>query len=234
MISKQQTHKQVSEHVHNIAKHTKHNQPVNGEQYFSADPSSDDVRRTMHVTLRGHDLDVTISRGVFSTSRLDLGTSVLLKHAPDPADHGRFFDIGCGWGPIALTLALQSPQAEVFAVDVNERALSLTRDNAQHAGLHNVHVASSDSILAHEQQHPSIDLIWSNPPIRIGKKALHELLLAWLPCLRIGGAAYLVVQKNLGADSLISWLIQALGEAYSVSKYASSKGYRIIEVLRKA
>ena len=78
----------------------------------------------------------------------------------------------------------------------------------------------------------TFDAIWSNPPIRIGKDALHDLLMTWLPRLTPAGAAYLVVQKNLGADSLIPWLATALGDDYEVSKYHSAKGYRVIEVLR--
>ena len=78
----------------------------------------------------------------------------------------------------------------------------------------------------------TFDLIWSNPPIRIGKEALHELLMAWLPRLNAGGAAYLVVQKNLGSDSLIPWLATQLGDGYEVSKYASAKGFRVIEVMK--
>ena len=96
------------------------------EQYFSAEPASKDVRRTLNVTLRGHEATAQVSNGVFSGSRVDLGTSVLLKHAPEPPLTGDFLDLGCGWGPIALTLAFESPEANVWAVDVNERALDLT------------------------------------------------------------------------------------------------------------
>ena len=201
------------------------------EQYFAAEPTSEDVRRTLHVTLRGHETDVQVSNGVFSGNRLDLGTSVLLRHAPDPApckDHAmQVLDLGCGWGPIALSLAHAAPEATVWAVDVNERALDLTATNAAARGFDAVHAVSPDDGPADIQ----FDVIWSNPPIRIGKEALHELLMRWLPRLTVGGEAYLVVQRNLGSDSLMHWLDTALGEGFSVSKYASSKGYRVIEVL---
>lgn len=176
-----------------------------------------------------------VSRGVFSASQLDLGTSVLLKHAPQPPENGKLLDIGCGWGPITVALGLESPNAEIFAVDVNERALELTKLNAQSAGLQHVHAALADDALNADSspQFDNFDVIWSNPPIRVGKEVLHNILLTWLPRLRVGGAAYLVVQKNLGSDSLITWLAENLDETYSVEKYASSKGYRIIEVLRK-
>ena len=215
------------------------------EQYFSAEPSSRDVRRTMEVELRGAVAKVETSNGVFSGSRLDLGTSVLLREAPEPPESGAFLDLGCGWGPVTLALALASPGADVWAVDVNARALELTAGNARANGLGNVHTTRTDEAgepLAEQTEacceamprDLAFDLIWSNPPIRIGKEALHTLLMAWLPRLRAGGAAYLVVQRNLGADSLIPWLAEALGEGYAVSKYHSAKGYRVIEVVRHA
>lgn len=203
-----------------------------GEQYFSANPNSLDLRRTLHVDLRGHEVSVQVSNGVFSSSKLDLGTAVLLKHAPQPPENGRFFDIGCGWGAISLALGFESPNAQIYAVDVNERALELTDINAKNAGLNNIHTYLVEDALK-EDELKDIDLIWSNPPIRVGKDVLHNILLTWLPRLKVGGAAYLVVQKNLGSDSLIPWLSKNLGEDFSVEKYASSKGYRIIEVLRK-
>ncbi|MDF7664165.1 methyltransferase [Bifidobacterium sp. ESL0763] len=197
------------------------------EQYFSATPSSRDVRRTLHVSLRGHEAQVEVSNGVFSAHRLDLGTSVLLRHAPEPPQSGTFLDIGCGWGPIALALGLESPQADIWALDVNERALQLTEANAKRLGLAGrIHAATASQI----DESLTFDLIWSNPPIRVGKDELHALLMAWLPRLKAGGRAYLVVQKNLGSDSLIKWLANQLGRDYAVAKYASSKGYRVIEI----
>lgn len=214
------------------------------EQYFSATPSSEDVRRTLHIMLRGSEVDVQTSHGVFSGSRLDLGTSVLLRHAPELPGHGTFLDLGCGWGPVALAMALESPEADVWAVDVNERALELTADNARRNRCDLIHTTQTDDDgMPLQEQHAAgteamprtltFDVIWSNPPIRIGKEALHTLLMAWLPRLNPDGAAYLVVQRNLGSDSLIPWLADALGEGFAVSKYASSKGFRIIEILRE-
>lgn len=215
-------------------------QKISGEQYFSAEPSSIDERRTLHVTLRDNDVTVQVSNGVFSASRLDLGTSVLLKHAPELPKSGKFLDIGCGWGPISLAFGLESPEAEVFAIDVNERALELTELNAKNAGLKHIHTSLVDDALKEENnskesntlEFNNFDIIWSNPPIRVGKEILHDILLTWIPRLKVGGKAYLVVQKNLGSDSLITWLAENLGESYSIEKYASSKGYRVIEVKR--
>lgn len=196
------------------------------EQYFSAVPTSEDKRRTIHVDLRGHSIAVQTSAGVFSGGRLDLGTKVLLSRAPMPPKNGRFLDVGCGWGPISLALALESPKADVWGIDINERAVELTAENARRLNLANLHACTDDAL----PDGLTFDLIWSNPPIRVGKQALHELLMAYLPRLSPGGAAYLVVQKNLGADSLLPWLAAQLPDC-SVSKYASSKGYRVIEVL---
>lgn len=198
------------------------------EQYFSAEPSSADVRKQLTVTLQGRETSVETSNGVFSGSRLDLGTSVLLREVPEPPERGTLLDIGCGWGPIALSLAFASPEADVWAVDINERAVDLTAANARTNGCMNIHAVTPAQVPSDLR----FDAIWSNPPIRVGKEALHELLMTWLPRLTDGGAAYLVVQRNLGADSLIPWLATTLGEDYDVSKYHSAKGYRVIEVLR--
>lgn len=208
--------------------YTTDNEPVGkpSEQYFSAMPTSQDVRRHLLVSLRGHEVDVEVSNGVFASHRLDLGTSVLLRQVPKVPKNGTLLDIGCGWGPITLAMALESPDADVWALDVNERALELTATNARNLGLDHVHTGIAADIPADL----TFDLIWSNPPIRVGKEELHTLLMTWLPRLKIGGYAYLVVQKNLGSDSLIKWLDGELGEKFTVGKYASSKGYRIIEV----
>lgn len=150
------------------------------EQYFTTSPSSADVRHEMHVTLRGHEADVETSNGVFSGGRVDLGTSVLLRHAPMPPAHGDFLDIGCGWGAISLALALESPEASVYAIDVNERAIELTERNAELNCCANIHAGEAADV----PEGLEFELIWSNPPIRIGKQELHTLLMTWLPSLR--------------------------------------------------
>ena len=197
--------------------------------YFNAEPGVPDVRRPLAVVLEGRELTLRTSAGIFSPDGVDKGTAVLLAEAPDPAPEGNLLDIGCGWGPIALTLAMRSPGARVYAVDVNTRSLSLTEENARLAGLGNVHASLPEDL------DPSLRFatIWSNPPIRIGKQALHELLLLWLPRLEAGGEAWLVVQKNLGADSLSRWLAEELGDAYDVDRPATSKGFRVLRVTRR-
>lgn len=194
------------------------------DHYFTAAPASADERRSLRVTLAGRDVEVQVAGGVFSPGGLDKGTAVLFDEVPAPPPEGMFLDLGCGWGPVALTLGLLSPAATVWAVDVNERALDLTRTNAASLDLSRMHVALPDQVPSEAR----FDLIWSNPPIRIGKAALHDLLRTWLPRLRSGGEAYLVVSKNLGADSLQRWIETEL--EFPCRRYASAKGFRILAV----
>lgn len=205
---------------------------MDGAHYFSAEPGTEERRRTLTVELAGRRVEVETSNGIFSPDGIDKGTAAMLSVLPAPPLSGRFLDIGCGWGPLALTLALQSPDAEVVGVEVNDRAAQLCRDNAAALGLRNVTVQRPDEVSPEQ----TFDLIWSNPPIRIGKQALHELLLLWLPRLAPGGTAWLVVQKNLGADSLLPWMRTALeglapGE-FTAQRVETVKGFRILTVTR--
>lgn len=191
--------------------------------YFHT-PEGPDRRREVHVHAWGLDLTMVSGDGVFSGSRLDPGTAVLFRETEPPHDAARLLDLGCGFGPIALALALGVPGAQVDAVDVNERALDLTRLNAQrYAVADRVRVGTPTDL----DPDTRYDQIWSNPPIRIGKPALHELLDTWLARLTPTGVARLVVGKNLGADSLARWLS---GAGWDVNRTASAKGYRVFEV----
>lgn len=198
------------------------------DHYFSSSPSAPASRRPLQVTLAGAPRNLTTSAGIFSPDRIDKGTAVLLADVPPPPAEGNLLDIGCGWGPLALTLALTSPKAHVYAVDVNERCVELTSENASRLGLHNVTAAKPEEI------DPGLrfDCIWSNPPIRVGKDELHSLLRLWLNRLAPGGNAWLVVQKNLGSDSLQRWIAGEFGEDFSVSREHSSQGFRLLRVRR--
>lgn len=183
-----------------------------------------------NVTLAGQKWRVATAPGVFSAARVDLGTQVLLRTVAGsgldlPAGY-RLLDLGCGWGPLALVMAKAAPSAEVWAVDVNRVALQLVALTAQAAGLDNLRVATPDQAA---ELRPNV--IWSNPPIRIGKAALHNLLTTWLGRLEPGGWADLVVQRHLGADSLLAWLNH---QGWPTSKLASAKGYRVLRVLSAA
>ncbi|NUL43777.1 methyltransferase [Cellulosimicrobium funkei] len=200
--------------------------------YFSAEPVGPEQRRRLSVTLAGRDVAVETAGGIFSSDGLDKGTAAMLRTVPAPPPSGSFLDIGTGWGPLTLTLALSSPGAQVTGVEVNDRAAQLCRDNASALGLDNVTVYRPDAVPAER----TFDLIWSNPPIRVGKEALHAILLQWLPRLAPGGRALLVVQKNLGADSLLPWMAAALDERFpgqfTASRFGSEKGFRILQVDR--
>lgn len=203
------------------------------DHYFSSQPSTPLKRRPLTVFLAGAERRLQTAGGIFSPDGVDKGTTVLLNEAPPPATAGNLLDVGCGWGPIALSLALRSPAATVYAVDVNERSIDLTNDNARALGLRNVHASTPVAV------DPALrfDTIWSNPPIRVGKEELHSILLMWLPRLADGGTAYLVVQKNLGSDSLQRWLATELAgrfpdAGFRVSRDSTHKAFRVLKVSR--
>lgn len=198
------------------------------EHYFSASTGTSDRRYPLRVRLAGQDLELVSSASVFSGHGLDKATAVLLDRLDEiaePPAGARILDLGCGWGPIALTAALQDPSAEVWAIDVSERARELTAENARRSGAANLVVAAPEDV----PEELRFDAIWSNPPIRIGKEALHALLLQWTARLSPEGTAALVVGKNLGADPLARWLGEQLPER-EVRKVASAKGFRVLEV----
>jgi len=191
--------------------------------YFDPEPPAPSRRRPVFLHLPGLDLELQADRGVFGSRGVDLGTLTLLKEAPAPPARGDILDLGAGYGPIAIAVARRSPAAQVWAVDVNQRALELTRANAEAADTPNVKAVEPDAVPAALR----FSAIYSNPPVRIGKAAMHELLMRWLPRLEPGAAAYLVVQRNLGSDSLAAWLGT---QGFEVTRLKSKKGYRILEV----
>lgn len=191
------------------------------EHYFA--PGDGEWKsREIRVQLAGREVIVETADGVFSMEHVDSGTRILLETVPDPI--GRVLDIGCGWGAIALSAALRAPDAEVWAVDVNERALELTRRNAVRLGVERIHVSTPDEVPAELR----FEVMWSNPPIRVGKDELHAILEMWLPRLVPSGSAYLVVAKKLGAESLMRWLAATWPTA-SVTKAETSGGFWVIE-----
>ena len=191
--------------------------------YFDHDPNAASEPREVVWALPDGDLRIVTDRGVFGYDQVDVGTKLLLLSAPPPPDQGHLADLGCGTGAIALTMARRAPHAIVWAIDVNRRARELTEQNAALNGIVNVRVAAPDDVPAEVR----FGTIWSNPPIRIGKAALHELLLTWLPRLEPDMAAHLVVNKNLGADSLQRWLTE---QGYPTERTATGGGFRILRV----
>lgn len=199
------------------------------DHYFSPSPDSQLKLRQITVKLAGQVREVTTANAVFSPEHIDTGTQVLLDNTPAPPPSGDFLDLGCGWGPISLHLALASPHATVWAVDVNERALDLVRMNAARLGLTNINAVLPADVPADLR----FRSIWSNPPIRVGKDELHNLMQTWLPRLQPDSDAWLVVQRNLGSDSLHRWLDGMLSDEYTVSRTATSKGFRVLHVKRR-
>lgn len=191
--------------------------------YFDPSPNARSQPRLVTVVLPGDAFEFETDHGVFSHGRLDTGTKFLLTDAPEPPEVGTFLDLGCGSGPIALALARRRPRARVVAVDVNARARELTERNARRLSLDNVEVLDPASV------DPSLrfDLVWSNPPIKVGKAELHALLETWLPRLAPNGRAVLVVNKNLGSDSLHKWLVE---RGYPTVRHGSRAGYRLLVV----
>jgi 16S rRNA G1207 methylase RsmC len=202
---------------------------MSSEHYFSETPGSDYKPKEISVVINGREVLVTTAGGVFSPDHIDQGTNVLLAHLDEAPAGGNILDIGCGWGPIALSLASASPKATIWAVDVNQRSLELTAANAKRLGLSNIKCVAPEEVPA------DLDFsgIWSNPPIRVGKDVLHEILLTWLPRLQDQAEAYLVVQKNLGADSLHRWLEAELPENFSTVRVVTAKSFRVLRVKRK-
>jgi 16S rRNA (guanine1207-N2)-methyltransferase len=192
------------------------------EHYFSADPSVAFRRTPVRAEVWGRELDLVSGSGVFAQGRLDVGTAVLFRETEPPTAQ-RYLDLGCGYGVIGLALATLVPGSVVRAVDVNERAVLLANENAAALGVADRFRAVTPEEVPADEEY---DEIWSNPPIRIGKPALHTLLRTWLPRLSPDGRAVLVVGKNLGADSLQRWLTE---QGRPTRRLASAKGFRVLE-----
>jgi 16S rRNA (guanine1207-N2)-methyltransferase len=193
--------------------------------YFDADPAVPSRPGAVDLSLPDLRVRLAVDRGVFSGAGVDPGTLELLRASPPPPSRGHLLDLGCGYGPIACTLAFRAPETVVWAVDINERALDLTARNAAALSLPSVRAVRPDEVPAAVR----FAGVWSNPPVRVGKVALHELLGRWLPRLEPDAGAWLVVHRHLGGDSLAAWL---RGEGWSVHRAASKRGYRILEVRR--
>ncbi len=195
-----------------------------GSHYFDRSPTAASSPRQVNLALPDVALTFTTDRAVFSADRIDPGTKLLLQVAPMPDAGHVVADVGCGYGPIAVTVATRQPECTVWAVDLNERARTLCVDNARAARCRSVTVGAPEDV-------PSdliVDRIYSNPPIKIGKAPLHELLGGWLGRLRPGtGRAYLVVHKHLGSDSLARWLVE---QGWPTERLVSRQGYRVLGV----
>ncbi|MXW43007.1 MAG: methyltransferase [Acidimicrobiia bacterium] len=195
---------------------------MSDSQYFSASPQSPRRHGSVTLHVRGLELELATDRGVFAAAEVDYGTRYLLTKMPKPPAQGTLLDLGCGYGPIATALNHWAPASQIWAVDVNPRALELCRDNLDRNGCANAVVCQPDEVPTNMR----FEAIYSNPPIHIGKTALHEMLRFWLARLNPAARAYLVVNKNLGSDSLARWLTQ---QGWITTRLGSRRGYRILE-----
>ncbi len=195
--------------------------------YFDEAPSGEMKTKDIKVSLYGREVIVTTSGAIFSPDHVDTGTKILLEHIDQAPAGGDILDIGCGWGPIALALAMHSPKATVWAIDVNARARELTELNAKKLGITNVKVCHPDDVPSNIE----FTGIWSNPPIRVGKEVLHEIMTTWLPRLESGADAYLVVQKNLGADSLQRWIAATI-DGIEIERVDTAKAFRVLRATK--
>jgi len=192
-------------------------------QYFEAEPTVPSKPKEIELVLPDVYLRLCTDSGVFSGDKVDSGTRYLLQEHPSiPESAQSILDLGCGYGPIALTAASRAPRSTVWGIDVNNRALALARANATANGLTNVHFGTMNEV----PKDLTFDLIMSNPPIRIGKAALHELLMTWMTRLSPNATVWMVVHKHLGSDSLADWLT---AQGWPTSRLSSRKGFRLLE-----
>ena len=201
---------------------------ADAEHYFTARPSAGSAPGHVDLVLPDLRLRLATDRATFSPDRIDPGTKLLLLDGPPPPEGPALLaDVGCGYGPIAVALAVRRPEAAVWAVDVNQRALALCRANAGAAGVANVTATTPDGVPGGLE----VDAVYSNPPIRVGKAVLHEVLAGWLGRLRPGGRMVLVVHRHLGSDSLQRWLDE---QGWPTHRLVSRNGYRLLETQRGA
>ena len=190
-------------------------------QYFENNDKLESNLKEIVYYYRGKSIKLLTDNGVFSKGGVDFGSSLMLKQI-DPVGKKKILDVGCGYGVIGISLALTEPNAHVTMVDVNERAMNLSRQNASNNGATNVLVKES---FAYQNVDDMYDLIVTNPPIRAGKKVVHEILEGSFEHLTDDGDLFVVIQKKQGAESAI----KKLKTLYSyVEKVAIDKGYWII------
>jgi len=199
------------------------------EHYFSSEPTTKKAETQISFDVAGKNFIMAGASGTFSATKLDPGTKVLLNQWQLFPKDGNVLDLGCGWGPIGVSIAYLNPETKVFCVDINNRSVDQTLANASKAEVKNLSAMLADDLPAEI----TFSAIWSNPPIRIGKAALHELMLKYIPRLEPLGKAYLVVQKNLGSDSLQRWLEEKFPD-HSIRRVGTEKNYRVLEVISPA
>ncbi|WP_227397242.1 class I SAM-dependent methyltransferase [Jeotgalibacillus aurantiacus] len=192
------------------------------DHYYSKKPGVESKPQWWDFTLRGHKLKFKTDQGVFSKSEVDFGSRVLIEAFREPEIAGDILDVGCGYGPIGLSIAKSFPERSVQMVDVNDRAMQLARENARHNGVHSVKVYESDCL--DQVDDTGFAAILTNPPIRAGKQTVHKIFEQSAEKLAAGGELWVVIQKKQGAPSALQKLESLFDEVETVDK---QKGYFI-------
>lgn len=194
--------------------------------YYSDKPQVAHDRRAKEAELRGWKLRFVTDAGVFSKSGIDYGSRVLID-AIELTAGAHVLDVGCGYGPIGLTAAKLVPEGHVTMIDINERAVELSRENAKANGITNVTVMQSN--LLSEVNQRDFDAVLTNPPIRAGKETVHTIFEQAHQHLKVGGSLWIVIQKKQGAPSAKAKLESLFGRVEEVTK---DKGYRIFKAVK--
>lgn len=194
------------------------------DHYYSQNPTSESRPVSASFSYRGHDLTLMTDAGVFSRGELDSGTRILLEALPE-ALHGRILDLGCGWGPVGICVGLENPEAQIVFSDVNERALSLTQNNAAKYGVNGTFVQSD----GFSNIEGSFDCVITNPPIRTGKQVIYQMFADAQQRLMENGELYIVIRKQQGAESAKKYLQTLFPDVSVIDK---SGGYWIIRCIK--
>lgn len=199
------------------------------DHYYSTKPTSKSDRQKMKTQIGGYDFTLLTDSGVFSKNKVDTGSEVLIKAAQTSVfPSGKLLDLGCGYGTIGLALAKTFSNRQIEMVDVNERALQLAKDNAVLNEVKNVVIYQSN-IFSHVT-HQKFAGIISNPPIRAGKKVVHQILEEAYDYLTDGGKLQIVIQKKQGAPSARRKMEEVFG---NVDRISLEKGYWVLQSEKK-
>ncbi|WP_075620202.1 class I SAM-dependent methyltransferase [Paenisporosarcina indica] len=194
------------------------------EHYYSKKPQSESKPKSWSFPLRGELFQFETDTGVFSKSEVDFGSRVLIDTFVMPTTDGPVLDVGCGYGPIGLSIAKTEINRTVHMVDINERAVQLSRKNAEVNGVQNVRIYESDGLT--DVTEADFAAILTNPPIRAGKETIFRFYLEAYRKLSLGGELWVVIQKKQGAPSSFDRLEEIFGQVKVVDKV---KGYWIIK-----
>lgn len=184
------------------------------DHYYTSAPTSAHKIGEVRWNYRGHDLVFTTDSGVFSRTELDRGTEVLLEALPETVA-GSVLDMGCGWGVIGVAVGKHWPETRIVMADINQRACGLSRDNARHNGVA-AEVLESDGY--EKVLDRRFDLILQNPPIRAGKQVIYQMFAHAACCLNEQGELWLVIRKQQGAPSAITYLRTLFNDVETVEK----------------